>query len=330
MTGIGFLGAGRDHPAGLAVRGLTTAASLWIVAAIGMAVGAGYFSAALIATGIVLVGLGPFLAGGRDALGRFRRAGRELEIDLTPEHTIAEPLGVIDQRRVRVSRVQFEDVRDRRRLRVELDLPLGPAELGLTRRWKAWSRCAGRSVPIRATWSWEPPQGERARLLLPGWEIEPTVPRSSRGGRGARSTPTPGRRRASAARRRARAVDDRGGLGLEVDGLGGRPGIYSARFAGPEATDEENVAKLLAELEESLAGPPRAACLRAGRASRAGRGARPGHARGLDRPGAAGPGLRLRPGVRPDGEQRTVAELGDAGRPATAIGPLRRGSCWRQ
>jgi non-canonical purine NTP pyrophosphatase (RdgB/HAM1 family) len=36
--------------------------------------------------------------------------------------------------------------------------------------------------------------------------------------------------------------------GLEVPALGGRPGIYSARFAGEDATDAENVAKLLAEL----------------------------------------------------------------------------------
>ena len=129
VTGIGFLGAGAIIRQGVAVRGLTTAASLWIVAAIGMAVGAGYYSAALIATGIVLVGLGPFrwLEGGT-MLRRFRRAGRELEIDLTREHSIAEPLAVIDERRVRVSRVQFEDDRDRRMLRVELDLPLGPAE----------------------------------------------------------------------------------------------------------------------------------------------------------------------------------------------------------
>ena len=129
VTGIGFLGAGAIIRQGLAVRGLTTAASLWIVAAIGMAVGAGYYSAALIATGIVLVGLGPFRwLEGATALTRFRRAGRQLEVDLTREHPIAEPLGVIDERRVRVSRVQFEDVRDRRRLRIELDLPLGAAE----------------------------------------------------------------------------------------------------------------------------------------------------------------------------------------------------------
>jgi XTP/dITP diphosphohydrolase len=38
--------------------------------------------------------------------------------------------------------------------------------------------------------------------------------------------------------------------GLEVDALQGRPGIYSARFAGPNATDADNNAKLLAELAD--------------------------------------------------------------------------------
>lgn len=37
--------------------------------------------------------------------------------------------------------------------------------------------------------------------------------------------------------------------GLEVTALGGKPGIYSARFAGEHATDAENVAKLLADLD---------------------------------------------------------------------------------
>jgi len=36
--------------------------------------------------------------------------------------------------------------------------------------------------------------------------------------------------------------------GLEVDALGGRPGVYAARYAGPGATYADNVAKLLAEL----------------------------------------------------------------------------------
>ncbi|WP_432776590.1 XTP/dITP diphosphatase [Brevibacillus gelatini] len=37
--------------------------------------------------------------------------------------------------------------------------------------------------------------------------------------------------------------------GLEVDALDGRPGVYSARYAGEEATDEQNWRKLLQELE---------------------------------------------------------------------------------
>src|SRR6058998_3544152 len=46
VTGIGFLGAGAIIRQGLSVRGLTTAATLWAVAAIGLASGAGYYSGA--------------------------------------------------------------------------------------------------------------------------------------------------------------------------------------------------------------------------------------------------------------------------------------------
>ena len=37
--------------------------------------------------------------------------------------------------------------------------------------------------------------------------------------------------------------------GIAVDALGGRPGVYSARYAGPDASDQDNNARLLAELE---------------------------------------------------------------------------------
>jgi putative Mg2+ transporter-C (MgtC) family protein len=59
VTGIGFLGAGVIFRQGFTVRGLTTAASLWLVAAIGMAAGAGFWEAALIATIGGLISLRP-------------------------------------------------------------------------------------------------------------------------------------------------------------------------------------------------------------------------------------------------------------------------------
>ena len=45
VTGIGFLGAGAIIRYGASIRGLTTAASIWVVAAIGLAVGAGMYKA---------------------------------------------------------------------------------------------------------------------------------------------------------------------------------------------------------------------------------------------------------------------------------------------
>jgi putative Mg2+ transporter-C (MgtC) family protein len=50
MTGIGFLGAGVIFKEGLTVRGLTTAASIWITAAIGIMIGAGFYFPAFAAT----------------------------------------------------------------------------------------------------------------------------------------------------------------------------------------------------------------------------------------------------------------------------------------
>ncbi|MCO4858084.1 MgtC/SapB family protein [Herbaspirillum sp. WGmk3] len=55
VSGIGFLGAGSILLRGEIIRGLTTAASLWTVAAIGLAVGGGMYVAAVTGTSIVLI-----------------------------------------------------------------------------------------------------------------------------------------------------------------------------------------------------------------------------------------------------------------------------------
>jgi putative Mg2+ transporter-C (MgtC) family protein len=60
MTGIGFLGAGVIMKEGLSVRGLTTAASIWITAAIGILVGIGFYFPAGLATALTLGTLSTF------------------------------------------------------------------------------------------------------------------------------------------------------------------------------------------------------------------------------------------------------------------------------
>lgn len=65
VSGIGFLGAGTIMKEGLTIRGLTTAASLWVVSGVGLAVGSGYYISAFIATGLVFLTL--------SVLSRFER-----------------------------------------------------------------------------------------------------------------------------------------------------------------------------------------------------------------------------------------------------------------
>jgi XTP/dITP diphosphohydrolase len=103
--------------------------------------------------------------------------------------------------------------------------------------------------------------------------------------------------------------------GVEVEGLGGRPGIRSARYAGPAATDEENVITLLHELA-GVAGPGRRAryvselvCLSPEGEEFRGMGTLDGwiaeEPRGSE-------GFGYDPVFVPEGEEQTVAELGDA------------------
>jgi putative Mg2+ transporter-C (MgtC) family protein len=57
ISGIGFLGAGTIIRDGFSVKGLTTAASLWAVSCIGLAVGIGLYSGAILATAIIYITL---------------------------------------------------------------------------------------------------------------------------------------------------------------------------------------------------------------------------------------------------------------------------------
>ncbi|WP_429269921.1 MgtC/SapB family protein [Paraburkholderia sp. EB58] len=81
VSGIGFLGAGSILLRGEVVRGLTTAASLWSVAGIGLAVGGGMYTAAFGATIIILV----ILAGVKPLERRFISVKQQRNIQLLAE-----------------------------------------------------------------------------------------------------------------------------------------------------------------------------------------------------------------------------------------------------
>ena len=111
VTGIGFLGAGAIIRQGFSVRGLTTAATLWVVAAIGMASGAGYFSAAVITTVLVLFSLWPLRIAAFHVMHRVRPEEAELGIRLAPEGEATRVLEAIEKLGAQVSYVEFGDDR---------------------------------------------------------------------------------------------------------------------------------------------------------------------------------------------------------------------------
>ena len=111
VTGIGSLGAGAIIVRGISVRGLTTAATLWVVAAIGMAAGTGYYAVGVGAAVLVLVSLGPLKLISTRLVARVRPEEAELAIRLAPDGQAARVLDRIEALGGRVDHVDFGDER---------------------------------------------------------------------------------------------------------------------------------------------------------------------------------------------------------------------------
>jgi putative Mg2+ transporter-C (MgtC) family protein len=120
VSGIGFLGAGAIIRQGLTIRGLTTAATLWAVAAIGMAEGAGAYSAGIIATAIVLFMLWPMRI-----VGRLMNPSQvhQLDVELKKDQRPAMVIEAIEQLGASVR--SFGAADDDRALQLQLHLPRG-------------------------------------------------------------------------------------------------------------------------------------------------------------------------------------------------------------
>ena len=123
VTGIGFLGAGAIIRHGLSVRGLTTAATLWVVAAVGMAAGAGYYSVAVITTALVLIALYPLRILAYLVFRRFRTEEGRLLIELPAGHPPGAVIDEIERTGARIESIDVSTEGSRRRLELDVELP---------------------------------------------------------------------------------------------------------------------------------------------------------------------------------------------------------------
>ncbi|TMF38649.1 MAG: MgtC/SapB family protein [Chloroflexi bacterium] len=125
VSGIGFLGAGAILKYGTSIRGLTTAASLWTTAAIGMAAGAGEWLIAGVGTFITVFSLWPLNA----LVARIHRPGAQL-IRLRLEVGRLEALGDVSRlladRRVEMAGINSQRI-GKGRYEVELTVRLPPS-----------------------------------------------------------------------------------------------------------------------------------------------------------------------------------------------------------
>jgi putative Mg2+ transporter-C (MgtC) family protein len=129
VTGVGFLGAGAIIRQGLAVRGLTTAATLWVCAAIGLAAGTGYYSAAVITTGVTLVLLWPLRFVARRMFSH--QHVHKLEVKVGGDTSAASVVDALEQLGVRVASFELgeDDL-----LHLQLDLPRSVLRQAVVRR----------------------------------------------------------------------------------------------------------------------------------------------------------------------------------------------------
>lgn len=107
ISGIGFLGAGSIIKDGFRVRGLTTAAGLWVVACLGIAIGAGFYEAALFGGVTVVIVLAVLKAIEKRFTPKKRMAALELRVKNNPGQ-LAGTLSIISDAGVKVKDINIQ------------------------------------------------------------------------------------------------------------------------------------------------------------------------------------------------------------------------------
>jgi putative Mg2+ transporter-C (MgtC) family protein len=122
VTGIGFLGAGAIMRQGISVHGLTTAATLWMAAAIGMTAATGFYTVAVLATAVTLVALWPLRIFERRYIDRVRSSSAHLIVDLKLGSDAASVLRYLESERAALVGVKVHDEAGLRKLAADLEL----------------------------------------------------------------------------------------------------------------------------------------------------------------------------------------------------------------
>jgi putative Mg2+ transporter-C (MgtC) family protein len=125
VTGIGFLGAGAIIRQGLSVRGLTTAATLWVVAAIGLTTGAGYYWPAVATTAIALFSLWPLRIFAHVVISRFRPVTGRLLVQLPTGQSAGDLVSEVERLGAKLEALEVGQEGDRRTVALDLGLPQG-------------------------------------------------------------------------------------------------------------------------------------------------------------------------------------------------------------
>jgi putative Mg2+ transporter-C (MgtC) family protein len=119
VSGIGFLGAGTIIKEGFSVKGLTTAASLWATAAIGMAIGGGYYFLASLTTVVVLITL--FILDNFDFSSGSKKY-RNIKCTVTSKKDLVAKMNkVIAENKIRIKKINVAKV-DRETINVRYTL----------------------------------------------------------------------------------------------------------------------------------------------------------------------------------------------------------------
>lgn len=122
VSGIGFLGAGTIMRSGFGIKGLTTAASLWVVAAIGLAVGAGRYLTAVVTTAIVYIIL-VYMSGLEEYIKSKQKNQKKIEVLIRDRPgqlgRVSSCLGEMD---IHIRKVEMSEPLSGNKLRINLSV----------------------------------------------------------------------------------------------------------------------------------------------------------------------------------------------------------------